>query len=277
MKRWALLGAGVGALATLVLFAPAAWLAGALASATGERLLLADARGTVWNGNAVLVLAGGEGSRDASALPDRLHWRLRPEGLGLAVRATQPCCLNGELRLRLAAGLGRFRLELPNEAAANGPAAGPARAVAQSLGQWPASWLVGLGTPWNTLQPTGTLQLRSPGLVLEQVQGRWRFTGQLELTLATLASRLSTLDSLGSYRLTLSGDAAASDTAQLQLLTTEGALQLSGSGQLLGAGAASRLRFRGQANAAAGYEAALGNLLNIIGRRQGAFSLISIG
>lgn len=277
MKRWALLGASAGALLTLVLFAPAAWLAGALASATGERLLLADARGTVWNGNAVLVLAGGEGSRDASALPDRLHWRLRPEGLGLGLRATQPCCLNGELRLRLAAGLGRFRLELPNQAAANGPGAGPSAAVGASLGQWPASWLVGLGTPWNTLQPTGTLQLRSPGLVLEQVQGRWRFTGRLELTLATLASRLSTLDSLGSYRLTLSGDAAASEAAQLQLLTTEGALQLSGSGQLLGAGAASRLRFRGQANAAPGFEAALGNLLNIIGRRQGAFSLISIG
>jgi general secretion pathway protein N len=283
MKRWALLGAAAGALCTLVLFAPAAWLAGALASATGERLLLADARGTVWNGNAVLVLAGGMGSRDASALPDRLHWRLRPEGLGLGVRATQPCCLNGELHLRLAAGLGRFRLELPGVAAAHAPGTGtgrsaaPGRSTGSSLGQWPASWLVGLGTPWNTLQPTGTLQLRSPGLVLEQVQGRWRFTGQLELTLATLASRLSTLDSLGSYRLTLSGDAAASEAAQLQLLTTEGALQLSGSGQLLGTGAASRLRFRGQANAAAGFEAALGNLLNIIGRRQGAFSLISIG
>ena len=149
--------------------------------------------------------------------------------------------------------------------------------MSRSLGQVPASWLVGLGTPWHTLQPSGTLQLSSPGLVLEQVQGRWRFSGRVELTLATLASRLSTLDSLGSYRLTLSGDAAASEAAQLHLLTTEGALQLSGNGQLLGAGAASRLRFRGQASAAAGFEAALGNLLNIIGRRQGAVSLISIG
>lgn len=273
MKRranfWALGGAAAGALLALVLFAPAAWLAGALGSATGQRLLLADARGTVWNGNAVLVLTGGVGSRDASALPDRLHWRLRPElwPLGLAVRATQPCCLNGELQLRLAAAPGSWRLELP--AAAPGPA--------RALGQWPASWLVGLGTPWNTLQPRGTLQLGSAGLALEQVQGRWRFSGGLELTLASLASRLSTLDSLGSYRLTLSGNAAASEAAQLQLVTTEGALQLSGSGQWLGAGSASSLRFRGQASAAAGFEAALGNLLNIIGRRQGAFSLISIG
>jgi len=277
VNAWAFGGAAVGALVALVLNAPAAWLAGAVASATDQRLLLADARGTLWNGNAVLVLTGGEGSRDASALPDRLHWQLRPEllNLALAVRATQACCLNDELLLRLAPGPGRLRLELPASAAA---AAGASR----SLGQWPASWLVGLGTPWNTLQPTGTLQLSSPGLVLEQVQGRWRLSGRLELTLATLASRLSTLDSLGSYRMTLIGDGAAGDTdaanaAQLQLVTTEGALQLSGSGQLLGAGAASRLRFRGQASASAGFEAALGNLLNIIGRRQGAFSLISIG
>lgn len=281
-KAWVLAGVAAGALCTLVLQAPAAWLAGALASATGQRLLLADARGTVWNGNAVLVLTGGEGSRDASALPDRLHWRLRPEplSLSLALRATQACCLNGELQLRLVAGLGRLRVELPGAGmqAAPGavPQAVPVAGSGPALGQWPASWLVGLGTPWNTLRPTGTLQLRSPGLVLEQVQGRWRFTGQLELTLARLASRLSTLESLGSYRLTVGGDAAAGP-AQLQLSTTEGALQLSGSGQWLGAGAASRLRFTGQASAAAGFEAALGNLLNIIGRRQGAFSVISIG
>ncbi|KPF50257.1 general secretion pathway protein GspN [beta proteobacterium AAP121] len=275
LKRWAAAGAATGAVVALVAFAPAAWLAGALATASGQRLLLADARGTVWNGNAVLVLTGGEGSRDASALPDRLHWRLRPAGAGFTLYARQSCCLNGEQPLRVVFGLGRVRLELPaaDVSASAAPQVGPG----PTLGQWPAAWLTGLGTPWNTLKPTGTLQLSSPGLVLEQVQGRWRFSGRLDLTLATLASRLSTLDSLGSYRLTLSGDAAGDQPSRLQLLTTEGALQLSGSGELLGSGAASRLRFRGQASAASGFEAALGNLLNIIGRRQGASSVISIG
>ena len=140
------------------------------------------------------------------------------------------------------------------------------------LGQWPASWLVGLGTPWNTLQPSGTLQLSSAGLVAEAVQGRWTFGGQGELQLRGLASSLSTLEELGSYRLQLQGDARG-DAAQLQLSTLAGALQLSGSGQW----AASKLRFNGQASAAPGSESALGNLLNIIGRRQGALSLISIG
>lgn len=266
--RWALAGVATGAVVAGVAFAPAAWLAGAVGSASDERLQLADARGTVWSGSAVVVLTGGAGSRDASALPGRLQWRLGLAGAGLALRAQHACCLNGELLLRVLPGLGRVRIELP----APGAAAG-----ALALGQWPASWLVGLGTPWNTLQPSGSLQLSSPGLMLEQVQGRWRFTGRAELLLGNLASRLSTLDSLGSYRLTLSGDAARGDAATLQLSTTAGALQLSGSGQILGPGAASRLRFTGQASAAAGSEAVLGNLLNIIGRRQGALSVISIG
>jgi general secretion pathway protein N len=61
------------------------------------------------------------------------------------------------------------------------------------------------------------------------------------------------------------------------LATTSGPLQLSGSGQLLGAGASQALRFRGTASAAPGSEAVLNNLLNIIGRRQGAQAVISIG
>jgi general secretion pathway protein N len=142
-----------------------------------------------------------------------------------------------------------------------------------AIGQWPAAWLVGLGTPWNTLQPSGSLRLSSSGLTLERVQGRWLFSGQAELELAAMASRVCTLDVLGSYRLALHGDAARGVAATVQLSTTEGALQLGGSGQW----SASKLRFTGQASAAPGAEAALSNLLNIIGRRQGALSLISIG
>lgn len=264
MKRWALLGIAAGALVALVAFAPAAWLAGSVARATDERLLLAEARGTVWQGSAVLVLTGGAGSRDASALPGRLHWRLGLDGGALALRLRQACCLNGELLLRVSPGIGRLRLELP-----------PGQNAA--LGQWPASWLAGLGTPWNTLQLSGSVQLSSPGLWLEQVQGRWRFNGRAELLLGSMASRLSTLDTLGSYRMSIHGDAAGEQAAALQLLTTSGALQLSGSGQFLGPSASSSLRFRGQASAEPGSEAVLSNLLNIIGRRQGAISVISIG
>lgn len=262
---WALAGAGLGGLLALVSFAPAAWLAGALASATGQRLLLADARGTVWNGSAVPVLTGGVGSRDASALPGRMQWRLGLQGTGVAVTAQHACCINGELRLLLRPGWGRLRIELP-------PTPG-----GQPIGQWPAAWLAGLGTPWNTLQPSGSLQLSSPGLVLENVQGRWRVEGRADLVLNAFASRLSTLDVLGSYTLALTGAAPGAApgeaAASLQLATTSGALLLQGQGQWV----ASKLRFNGEASAAPGSETVLNNLLNIIGRRQGARSVISIG
>ena len=259
--RWALVGALLGALISLAVYAPAAWLAAMVQDATAGRLLLADARGTVWNGSAVMVLTGGAGSRDASALPGRLQWTLGLDGAALAMRAKQACCISGELLLRVAPGLGRLRLELPTTA-------GPAT----QIGQWPAAWLTGLGTPWNTLQPAGTLALASNGFAAESVQGRWIFSGRLELELRNLSSSLSTLEELGSYHLSLQGDERG-DAAQIQLNTRSGALQLAGSGQWV----ASKLRFNGQASAAPGSEAALGNLLNIIGRRQGALSLISIG
>ena len=83
--RWAVFGAFVGVLIGVVVFAPAAWLASAIASATGQHLLLADARGTVWTGSAVVVLTGGPGSRDASALPGRLDWTVGLKGLGLEI------------------------------------------------------------------------------------------------------------------------------------------------------------------------------------------------
>lgn len=261
MKRWLVLGAACGALVGLIVFAPAAWLANFVSRQSGGYFILSDARGSVWSGSAVLVLTGGEGSRDASALPGRLQWRVGLDGMAVAVRLRQACCLSGEQRLRIVPGLGRLRVELL-PSGSGGP-----------LGQWPAAWLSGLGTPWNTLQLSGALQLSTPGIVLESASGRWTFSGRADLELQSLASRISTLDMLGSYRLTLAGDAAQREGTSVLLTTTTGALQLTGNGQF----AAGRLRFRGQASAAPGSEAALNNLLNIIGRRQGAQSVISIG
>lgn len=262
-KRWAWAGAAIGLLLGLIVFAPAAWLAQGLASVTGGRLLLADARGTLWSGSAQVVLTGGEGSRDAAALPGRMQWTLGLEhrglALGLGLNATQACCLNGALQLQVWPGWGRTQLAL--------------LAPGGAVGQWPSAWLGGLGAPWNTLQLGGSLRLQTSGLVLESVQGRWRVEGGADLELLGVSSRVSTLEPLGSYRLSLRGDPAQAGAAQLDLQTLQGALQLQGAGQW-GAGG---VYFRGEARAASGAEAALANLLNIIGRRDGARSVISIG
>jgi general secretion pathway protein N len=258
--RWAGTGALIGALTGLVAFIPAGWLATRVETATGGRLLLTDARGTLWSGSALPVLTGGAGSRDAAALPDRLYWRLGLAGLVPELRLRQACCLRGEVRAQVRPGWGRVTVNvLPQEST--------------TIGQWPAGLLAGLGTPWNTMQVGGVLRLTSSGLTIESVQGRVRFSGDAALDVAHASSRVSTLAELGSYRLTLRGNAASGDAAQVNLITVNGALKLSGSGQWTGSG----LRFRGEASAEPGSESALNNLLNIIGKRQGANSVISIG
>ena len=141
--------------------------------------------------------------------------------------------------------------------------------MADGQSRWPAAVLTGLGTPWNTLQLQGQLALQTQGLVIESVRGRVVLRGSAQLDALGVSSRLSTLRPMGSYRLALAGGEAPT----LQLSTLAGALQLSGNGQWVG----QRLRFAGEAQAAPGREPALSNLLNIIGRRVGARSLISLG
>ena len=77
-RAWAWAGLLLGLLATLAHQAPAHWLAQALAQASGGRIHLVQARGTVWNGSAQWVLRGGAASQDRAALPGRVNWRLQP-------------------------------------------------------------------------------------------------------------------------------------------------------------------------------------------------------
>jgi general secretion pathway protein N len=142
-------------------------------------------------------------------------------------------------------------------------------ALADGQSQWPAAVLTGLGTPWNTLQPQGQLLLQTTGLQAEWTAGRLAVAGSAQLDALAMSSRLSTLKPMGSYRITLQGGEAVA----LQLQTLQGDLQLSGSGQWVG----QRLRFAGEASATPEREGALSNLLNIIGRRNGARSLITLG
>jgi general secretion pathway protein N len=255
--RWAIVGVIVGVLVGLVAFAPASWLAGAIASASGHRLVLADSRGSVWAGSAVVVLTGGPDSRDATYLPGRLEWKLAPRWYGVDLAARHDCCLNGTTTVQIRPGLGRVRATLVPRT--------------DWIGQWPSAWLAGLGTPWNTLQLGGSFRLLSPGATIESVEGRWRLDGRVELVLSGVSSRLTTLDTLGSYRVVLSG--TSSSPTLLTVTTQDGPLQLSGNGTWGPGG----VKFRGEARAEATDEAALSNLLNIIGRRDRARSIISIG
>jgi general secretion pathway protein N len=270
-RRWARWGAVLGVLVALLAFAPAAWLASAVQTASRGQVLLADAQGSVWQGNAVLVLASGPGGRDAQALPGRLAWTLQPRLAPLALRLSlqQDCCLPTGAVVTLRPGWGQLQVTVAAAQAGHdrsGDAATP-------LARWPAAWLAGLGTPWNTLQPGGAVHLSAQDLALTWAQGRFVMAGSATLELRDFSSRLSTLPRLGSYRLQVSADPARSGTAQVRLETLDGALQLQGEGSW----SASGLRLRGEARAAPDAGGALDNLLNIIGRRDGARSLLSIG
>ncbi|TFZ03540.1 type II secretion system protein N [Ramlibacter humi] len=249
---WAALGGLVGLVLAWVLALPAPWLANQVGQASGGQVQLQDARGTVWNGSAQLVLSGGAGSHDATALPTRLSWRLRPAWGGLHVELSTECCIPTPVALEW-----RPRWH------------GASLRVGDGQSQWPAAILSGLGTPWNTLQLDGDLALQTTALALDWAEGRFTMAGGAQLTAQRLASRISTLRPLGSYRVDLTGGASP----RVQLSTLEGALQLKGNGQWVG----QRLRFTGEASAAPDREAALANLLNIIGRRNGARSIITIG
>jgi general secretion pathway protein N len=250
--RWGLAGALLGGLGALVLFAPAAWVASALQKASKQQIVLSDPRGTVWNGSAQLVLTGGADSRDATALPERVQWTLRPSISGAHAQVLATCCSAKPMLVAFSPRWGGAQVQI--------------QALVLSL---PAQLLAGLGTPWNTLAPQGRLQIQSDTLSIEWLEGRTTLKGSATLEMNDMSSRLSTLRPLGDYRLTLSGGSLPS----LQLQTLQGALQLSGSGQWVG----SRLRFSGEASAAPDREAALSNLLNIIGRRQGLRSVITLG
>lgn len=249
---WAWAGATLGLVLALVGFAPAHWLTQALQQASGGRLVLDDPRGTVWDGSARLVLTGGAGSSDAAALPGRIDWQLRPRLNGLRARVGADCCTREPLQAHITPGFG-----------------GATLTVGDHRSQWPAAVLTGLGTPWNTLQVDGQIHLSTQALSVEWAAGRLALGGRAQIDAMGISSRLSTLRPMGSYRITLNGGSVAT----LQLDTLDGSLQLSGTGRWVG----SRLRFEGTATATPEREAALSNLLNIIGRRNGARSLITIG
>jgi len=263
IDRGAFVGGLVGALLAFALNLPAQWVARGLSAVSNGQVQLQSAQGTLWTGSGQLVLTGGAGSLDALALPGRLQWHLNlalnenlAPSLNLKVQAT--CCMSQAVKLQISPlqFLSAWQLK-----------------VEDHRSNWPAQWLSGLGSPWNTLQPEGPLVLETQQLVLEFGQQNIHVAGSFSLTALNLSSKLSTLKPMGTYQLSLAGNANRAAGPSLSLTTQSGSLLLNGTGQWQG----SHFQFRGEATAVPEHAAALSNLLNIIGRRQGARSLLSLG
>jgi general secretion pathway protein N len=212
--------------------------------------------GTLWSGSAQLMFAAGEGSDTRTLLPGRVHWKLRPGTGGLQLALNADCCLREAWVWTVSPST--VGLTLSSSELTPG----------QSL-TWPTAMLTGLGTPWNTLQLDGSLALSTRNLSLRWEGGRWNMDGRAQIDATHMSTSLSTLKPVGSYRITILGG----PTPTLDLATVDGSLELSGTGRWI----AGRLQFDGQASAAPERTDALANFLNIIGRREGARSIIKVG
>jgi general secretion pathway protein N len=251
-----LLAAFVVLVVTALVIAPAQWAAGAVRSATQGRVDLAEARGTVWNGSAVLVLAAAsDATASRASLPERLSWQLSPWSLlagEVDLTISHPSALTQPLVIRS----GLF---------------GGTTTLGATTVKLPASLLVGLGAPWNTVRPGGILALSWDRL---QIEPR-RLTGNFSAEWQHASSALTPVSPMGHYRLQTNG---VWPGTQLELLTISGPLELRGSGTIPEGG---RLRFTGRAQALAGTDpgvkAQLTGLISLLGRRDGDGAVLNFG
>lgn len=244
----------IGAVLALIGFAPATMADWGLQKATAGRLGLAETEGTVWNGTGRLVLIDvsnrtlGLRTIAGVAVPGRLNWSVNMLPLFLGI-------VDARLRLdgmsddvQLSGGLNEMRIS-----------AGQMSLPSVDLGQ--------LGSPWNTIKPAGALALRWEGLTLRE----GFFTGRANIELRNMASALTPVNPLGSYRIGVVGDGAQ---AKLDITTITGPLRLDGDGTWT---SQRGVRFSAFATAEERERDRLRTLLGLIGRRQGDKTLIKIG
>lgn len=230
---------------TLLTMAPASWITPYLAQASGHRIELVEPTGSLWRGEATVMLSAGAGAASGAAdlntpaptvLPGRLVWHTAfwPLWRGrLEVDLTQNAAMPHPVELDL--GLHRATL------------AGGSVTV-------PATLLAGLGSPFNTLDLKGDMRLDWTAC---HMLGNHVY-GQLNLTLTDLSSRVARISPLGSYRLNLELNGRDSG---LTLSTLRGPLLLEGHGTAT----PDTFDFNGTARADPGFADGLTGFLNILG------------
>ena len=219
--------------------APAAWLAWGVARATANQVLLDAPQGSVWQGQATLILQGQH-------IPPRslggFSWRINPFWL-----------VTGRLPVSLRGGDPEHRLQVGVELYLD-------KVLLRDVDiQFPASVIPVAYAPALFLYLGGELRLVAAALELK----RGAVTGQAELYWQAATTGLVKVNPLGDYRLYLNGEGAR---ATLKLETPRGALLLVGDGQWDPAGG--RLDFNGLARPL-GHAADLEPLLRAFGRDQG--------
>ncbi|MBI1890331.1 MAG: type II secretion system protein N [Burkholderiales bacterium] len=237
---------------TLLAVFPASWMASFVERQTEGRITLGDAEGTLWHGSAYLGAAASSKDPVSPLLPGRFTWNLSPMILVGQIDATLENTSVLSNPLALSGTWNAWRIS-------------PASILL------PAERLAGLGAPLNTIQPSGQMRLAWAPLQFTRQGNNVGVTGTMTLEMNNMASRLSPIKPLGAYILVFEWQG---QQANMLLKTVKGPMLLSGTGQL----ANGRLQFSGKAEAEAGSEERLGNLLNLLGqrRREGNKNVIAL-
>jgi general secretion pathway protein N len=265
VSKTAAIAAGLigGALVVVLTMAPASLLASAIRSNTQGRVDLGEPSGTIWDGEANIILAeknidddrgGPKSTPFRTSLPGRTSWQINPWRL-----------LVGTLQLHLAnSAILRAPLDLRIER-------GPNATIDAGHLTVPAGLLIGLGAPWNTIRPGGDLVLDWDTLHLES----GALHGGIRVEWVGASSGLSPIVPFGHYRLQTDG---YFDGAHIQLETIAGPMEMVGNGTIAGG---SRLHFRGTAGVQPGTDPAvatqLSGLITLLGRREGDEAILSFG
>jgi general secretion pathway protein N len=256
---------GLIMLVAAVLHAPATWLDDVAARTSAGRIRLAQASGTIWQGQAYLLVsikqstqtmsvsaASGTNDRDYRAdqaralnrvtglvLPEPLRWRINPFGLLAGGSALEVSMQGLDRPLRLAWRDQTLQV--------------PAGQV-----DLPRLDFAALGSPWNSLQPSARLQFRwSELLIATHADPAKPSVGRVNLVINDLAARISPVQPLGSYDLAFD----LGSRKQWTMKTLEGVLDLRAAPE---AGRGIRIEARPQA----AEEARLRPLLSLMGTRE---------
>ena len=200
--RWAAPVVGLGAYAAaLIALAPATLIDARLERASGGRLRLAEAQGSMWSGAGWIEIRSADGR---SGVAEHLAWRVLPESL---LRAR----LVAEVELEQAARPFPLTLSLSGVE------------IADASIQLPAAAL-GLGMPrLASIRLTGEVLVDIPHLSFE----RGRLDGDATLQWRAAGSALTPISPLGDYEVQFK---AAGPAVHAALRTLEGPLQLEGKG-----------------------------------------------
>jgi general secretion pathway protein N len=236
----------------VVLWLPASVPTAMIAKRAEGRLDFSHVRGTAWAGSTELALVKPNKAEASIPIPGRIHWHWLWQGWIPELVVNSDCCFSQPVTFKLILGTDLQQLSISDVKI-----------------NFPLTILEGLGAPFNTLKPNGDLQIETRKLKMTLADRVMKVSGDADFELGNLSSVLSQVKPIGTYTVAAKGQG---DRISFKLSTRSGALQLSGSGELT----QKKFRFNAEATSSPGYELAMSNLLNVIGRRSGNRSIISM-